>query len=155
MTVLLSFDNPVFAAYAFYAAVLVIKMIFIQLWTGVERRKYSVPAFPEDYRFYPKKDSKAPVKESDCPPVQRVRRILLNDLENIPTFLILSFIYVLSDPSPFFATWHFRLFTLGRVTHSYFQLRAIMPHRSIGFWIGYTCYISITVQIIAHSLNFW
>ncbi|XP_062515708.1 microsomal glutathione S-transferase 1-like isoform X2 [Corticium candelabrum] len=144
---LLSYDNPVFAAYAFYAALLAVKMVFVQLWTGVQRSKHNVPAVQEDAYMH-SKDSKPSENEN----VERVRRALINDLENIPTFLIISLAYVLTRPTLSIAIWHFRLFTVGRVMHTVAYLLALQPYRSIGFTISLFVHVSVVGQIIIHAL---
>ncbi|XP_062515707.1 microsomal glutathione S-transferase 1-like isoform X1 [Corticium candelabrum] len=145
----LSFDNPVFAAYAFYAALLVAKMVFVQFCIIAQRMARGVPGLPEDVSLVPTfKDPKPPVNEN----VERVRRALINDLENIPTFLIISLAYVLTRPTLSIAIWHFRLFTVGRVMHTVAYLLALQPYRSIGFTISLFVHVSVVGQIIIHAL---
>lgn len=80
-------------------------------------------------------------------------RNLINDLENIPTFLILSLIYILTGPTPSIGIWHFRLFAVGRIVHTISYLAALQPFRSIGFLVGFASYLSVTTQIILHALK--
>lgn len=50
--------------------------------------------------------------------VERVRRAHLNDLENIPAFLIAGFFFVCSEPNVDLALWLFRIAVLARIAHT-------------------------------------
>jgi glutathione S-transferase len=50
--------------------------------------------------------------------VERVRRAHLNDLENIPAFLIAGFFYVCSEPNVTLALWLIRVAVLARIGHT-------------------------------------
>jgi uncharacterized MAPEG superfamily protein len=170
-------NDPVFAAFMFYGVLAVAKMTFVQWWTTVIRLTNKVtlvqrtrpvdlgsgiyvqtPALPEDYKPKVIENGKEKRGYSDLEGrvdrnVERVRRLHLNDLENIPTFFILSFFYVLTGPSLFVAVWHFRLFVLGRVLHTIAYLLALQPHRSIAYTVAHVSYVSILVQLLFFVLT--
>lgn len=50
--------------------------------------------------------------------VERVRRAHLNDLENIPAFLIAGLFFVCSEPQVDLALWLFRIAALARILHT-------------------------------------
>lgn len=50
--------------------------------------------------------------------VERVRRAHLNDLENIPAFLIAALMYVMSEPQPDVALWLIRIAVIARFGHT-------------------------------------
>lgn len=50
--------------------------------------------------------------------VERVRRAHLNDLENIPAFILSGFFYVLTGPNVDLALWLFRIAVLARIGHT-------------------------------------
>jgi glutathione S-transferase len=50
--------------------------------------------------------------------VERVRRAHLNDLENIPAFLISGLFYVMTNPNVNLALWLFRIAVLARIGHT-------------------------------------
>ena len=80
--------------------------------------------------------------------VERQRRAHLNDLENIPIFIIVAFLYTLTSPSTFIAVNLIRLFTLSRIIHSFvYAIYPTQPTRGIVFGIGLliTLYMSLTV----------
>merc|ERR1711976_938039 len=88
MSDIYSFSNPVFASFAFYGTVVSLKMMAMSGLTAFRRITRGVFANPED--VLNKKD-KRPVFNDDV--VERVRRNDLNDLENIPVFLLIGFFY--------------------------------------------------------------
>lgn len=96
----LNLHNPVFAAYAVAAAIMILKAVSMS-WLTVARMLKANGGFrnPEDLRktpFNPNPDPKQLERNDD---VDRVRRIHLNDLENVPFFLAAGLLYVLTDPS--------------------------------------------------------
>lgn len=50
--------------------------------------------------------------------VERVRRAHLNDLENIPAFLIAALFYVMSEPQPDVGLWLIRIAVVARIGHT-------------------------------------
>ncbi|XP_066997095.1 microsomal glutathione S-transferase 1 [Anabrus simplex] len=141
-------DNPVFAAYAFYASVLVLKMLAMSVLTARQRIKNKVFANPEDAVGL-----KGKVK-FDHPDVERVRRAHLNDLENIPTFLLVAILYVLTNPTPLIAINLFRAFTVARVVHTLVYAVVVVPQpaRGLAWGIGYAITIYIAVQNVLFFL---
>jgi glutathione S-transferase len=56
------------------------------------------------------------MKKSD--EVERVRRAHLNDLENIPLFLIAALMYVMTEPNVTVALWLIRVAVVARFLHT-------------------------------------
>ncbi|XP_066291823.1 microsomal glutathione S-transferase 1-like isoform X2 [Branchiostoma lanceolatum] len=139
----LSFGNPVFAAYAAYASLVTLKMFFVVFFTTYTRFSRGVFANPEDV-----KGNKGAVARLDHPDVERVRRLHRNDLENIPAFLAVGLLYVLTGPSPGVALWHFRVFTAARCLHTVSYLAAVQPWRALGFIAGILTTTSMAVQVL-------
>jgi uncharacterized MAPEG superfamily protein len=53
----------------------------------------------------------------------------LNDLENIPAFLIAAFMFVMSEPQPDVGTWLIRIAVIARILHtivSCFDIRILL-----------------------------
>ncbi|XP_018563283.1 microsomal glutathione S-transferase 1 isoform X1 [Anoplophora glabripennis] len=121
----LSLDNPLVRVYAFYCSILVLKMMFMSVFTSMTRVKTKAYANPEDAARF-----KLKVKQDDN--VERVRRAHLNDLENIPIFFIVSLIYILTNPSYFLTTWLFRAFTLARISHTFVYAVVVIPQPARG-----------------------
>lgn len=78
--------------------------------------------------------------------VERIRRAHLNDLENIPIFIIAGLFYILTGPSTIIAITLIRIGAIGRIAHtiSYCFLKA-QPARAISFLacVGATAYMAI------------
>lgn len=77
-------------------------------------------------------------------------RAHLNDLENIPIFLITGLLFVASKPSEMLANNLFRIYTFARIFHtiSYAVFVLPQPVRSICFFSG----IIITIIMIVHVI---
>ncbi|XP_022081054.1 microsomal glutathione S-transferase 1-like [Acanthaster planci] len=142
-SIFLSFsDNPVFKQYATYAAVVTLKMMFLSAWTAKHRISQRVFINSEDTPGKPQY-----VRRDDS--VERVRRCHRNDLENIPPFLVLGLLYVLTGPSVSAASWHFRIFAASRFLHTVAYLTPLpQPSRALGFTVGLIINVSMAVQVI-------
>lgn len=96
----LTLDNPLFATYVVAATLMVLKVASMS-WLTVVRMMQVKGGYrsPEDLaktRLNPNPDP-SQLEPNDA--VDRVRRIHLNDLENVPFFLVAGFLYVLTDPA--------------------------------------------------------
>ncbi len=96
----LSLHDPLFATYAVAASLMILKALGMS-WLTIARMLHVNGGFrsPEDTKktpFNPKPDPKQ-LEPNDA--VDRIRRIHLNDVENIPMFLAAGFLYVLTEPS--------------------------------------------------------
>jgi glutathione S-transferase len=72
---------------------------------------------PEDLRKTPLNPNPDPSQLAPHESVERVRRIQLNDLENIPFFLVAGLLYVLSLPSLAEARWVLYGYVVSRLLH--------------------------------------
>ncbi|XP_013381607.1 microsomal glutathione S-transferase 1 [Lingula anatina] len=143
---LLELDNEVFAGFAFYAALCLLKMMAMSLLTVRNRISKDVYANPEDLKLSEKKDLKTNLNDPD---VERVRRNHLNDIENIIPFVLAGVLYVLIKPNPWVALMHFRTFAFARFAHTVvYQFAAPPPSRSLCFLIGYFTTISMAIQVV-------
>ncbi len=95
----LSLHDPLFATYVIAATLMILKAVSMS-WLTVVRMMQVRGGFrsPEDLRKTPlNPDPHARQLEPD-ERVERIRRIHLNDLENLPFFLVAGFLYVLTEP---------------------------------------------------------
>jgi len=146
---LFSLSNPVFASYAFYAVVVLLKLLVMAQLTAVKRVVNGAFSSPEDARYF--SGAKADVKTIES--VERVRRNHLNDLENIPAFLFLGLLYVSTQPNPVTALWHFRVFAISRILHTLiYQLAVPQPARALAFIVGVVVCWSLGVQILMATM---
>ncbi|MGB8692663.1 MAG: MAPEG family protein [Steroidobacteraceae bacterium] len=96
----LSFQNPLFATYAIAATLMILKAVSMS-WLTVVRMMQVKGGFrsPEDLRTTALNPEPNPRQLEPDERVERMRRIHLNDLENLPFFLVAGFLYVLTEPS--------------------------------------------------------
>lgn len=144
---LLSKGNAVFEGFAFYAAILILKMMLMSFLTSLQRFRKKAFANPEDTVAHG-----VDVKQDD-EDVERVRRAHLNDLENIPIFLLTGVLFVLSDPDLVFALMLFRLYTLTRIIHTIVYAIYVVrqPARFIAYIVGVVINI---IMIVFVFINF-
>ncbi|XP_022165210.1 microsomal glutathione S-transferase 1-like [Myzus persicae] len=138
-------DEVLFRTYVFYTAVLVLKVLAMAPLTAKQRFAKMVFANPEDTKL----TSKSKVKFDD-PDVERVRRAHLNDLENIPLFIIVCFGYLLTNPNVFIATNLIRLFVASRIIHTIVYAVVVLPQpaRGLSWFAGYATTVFMAVQVI-------
>ena len=80
-----------------------------------------------------------------------------NDLENIPTFLIIALLFMLAGRCPTSGIWCLRIFTAARIVHTLSYLTALSKPRGAGFLIGVICTIVMGVSVLlsaAHAGSF-
>lgn len=96
----LSLSDPLFATYAIAAAIMILKAVSMS-WLTVYRMMQENGGFraPEDIRQTPLNPKPDPVQLQPNERVDRIRRIQLNDMENLPYFLVAGFLFVLTGPS--------------------------------------------------------
>uniref|UniRef100_A0A0P5UUH3 Microsomal glutathione S-transferase 1 n=3 Tax=Daphnia magna TaxID=35525 RepID=A0A0P5UUH3_9CRUS len=124
-------DNPVFATFSFYAALMGAKTLFMAFLTARQRYRKMAFANPEDAKL-----NKGKTKTDDD--VERVRRAHLNDLENILPFLSLAFVYVGTGPTLGCAKFLFRTFAAARFLHTFVYAVVVIPQpaRALAFFGG-------------------
>ena len=96
----LSLQNPLFATYVIAATLMILKVVAMS-WLTVVRMMQVNGGYrsPEDLRKTPLNPSPDPKQLERNEAVDRIRRIQLNDLENVPFFLVAGFLYILTEPS--------------------------------------------------------
>ena len=117
-TAFLSLDNPVFYTYMLAASIMLLKLM-LQPWMTVVRMTKVRAGFrsPEDAKKSPYNPNPDPAQLEVNEYVDRSRRINLNDLENIPGFLIAGFLFVLVDPPLLLAQILVWGFVVSRAVH--------------------------------------
>lgn len=114
----LSLHDPLFATYAIAAGIMIVKACSMS-WLTVARMMKVRGGFrsPEDVRRTPLNRDPSPEQLAPNDYVDRVRRIHLNDLENIPFFLAAGFLFVLTGPSLLLAQVLFYGYVVTRLLH--------------------------------------
>lgn len=128
--------QPAVRVFAFWYLILALKMLMLIFRTSATRMRLSSFASPEDYAAV----GASPQGGATIPDerIERVRRALLNDLENILPFFGVGLIYALSGPSLGMARLLIGGFALSRIAHTIFYVRGLQPHRSVAFMLGMT-----------------
>lgn len=132
---LLTLSNPVFAAYAAAAAAMILKGVAMS-WLTVVRMVGEKGGFrsPEDLRRTALNRDPAPAQLAPNDRVERVRRIQMNDLENLPFFLIAGLLYVLIAPPPTLAVILFVAYVVTRLLHFAAYLSAQTHDMRAAMW---------------------
>jgi glutathione S-transferase len=114
----LSLQNPVFATYVIAATLMILKAVCMS-WLTVVRMMQVKGGFrsPEDIRKTPLNPEPNPKQLETDERVERIRRIHLNDLENIPFFLAAGFLYVLTEPTLLVAQILLYGYVVSRLLH--------------------------------------
>ena len=151
----LSLQNPLFATYAIAATLLILKAVGMS-WLTVVRMMQEKGGFrsPEDLRRTPLNPDPDPRQLEPNERVERVRRIQMNDLENLPFFLVAGFLYVLTEPSLLLARLLLYGYVVSRLLHfaAYFtgQTHDILA----AFWtVGSLILIFMTVRTLLAALG--
>ncbi len=114
----LSLANPLFATYAIAASLMILKVVAMA-WLTVWRMTQEKGGFrsPEDLKKTALNPSPDPGQLMPNERVERVRRIMQNDLENVPFFLVAGFLYILTQPSLVLAQWLLYGYVASRFLH--------------------------------------
>jgi glutathione S-transferase len=114
----LSLQNPVFATYVIAATLMILKAVSMS-WLTVVRMMQVKGGFrsPEDLKKTPLNPEPNPKQLEPNERVERIRRIQLNDLENLPFFLVAGFLFVLTEPPLLLAQVLLYGYVLSRLLH--------------------------------------
>lgn len=114
----LTLRNPVFATYVIAASLMILKGVAMS-WLTVVRMMQEKGGFrsPEDLRRTRLNPEPHPAQLEPNERVERMRRIQMNDLENLPYFLAAGLLYVFSEPGVTLARWLFYGYVVTRLAH--------------------------------------
>lgn len=115
---MLSLHDPLFATYVIAATIMILKAVSMS-WLTVARMMQVKGGYrsPEDLKQTRLNPSPDPSQLGPNDAVDRIRRIHLNDLENIPFFLAAGFLFVLTEPSLLLARVLFYGYVITRLLH--------------------------------------
>ena len=151
----LSLQNPLFATYVIAATLMILKVVAMA-WLTVVRMTQAKGGFrsPEDLRktlLNPAPDS---AQLAPNEPVERIRRIMQNDLENVPFFLVAGFLYVLTQPSLVLAQWLLYGYVASRLLHFAAYVTGQIHDVRATFWtVGSLILIYMTVRTLLAALG--
>jgi len=114
----LGLQNPVFATYVIAATIMILKAVAMS-WLTVVRMMQEKGGYrsPEDLRKTPLNPSPDPKQLLPNERVERIRRIQMNDLENLPFFLVAGLLFVITDPSLLWARILLYGYVASRLLH--------------------------------------
>ena len=122
----LSFHNLLFSTYAVAASIMILKAVMMS-WLTVARMMQVNGGFrsPEDIKKTLLNPNPSAEQLAPNEYVDRIRRIQLNDLENLPFFLVAGFLFILTEPPLLLAEWLLYGYVVSRLLHfaAYFTAR--------------------------------
>jgi glutathione S-transferase len=146
----ITFDNPVFAAYAIAASLMILKTIAMA-WLTVLRMSQVKGGYrsPEDARRTALNPDPRPGQVGPDDRVDRFRRIHQNDLENVPFFLAAGFLFVLTDPPLIWAQVLLYGYVVTRALHFWAYATAQIHDIRATFWtLGVLIVMAMAVWVL-------
>jgi uncharacterized MAPEG superfamily protein len=141
-------DLPAFKPLIVFSILLVLKMGILGFATAFRRSRTKIVINPEDAVVTP---GARPGTE-EAPEVLRAKRAHLNDLENIPAFLVLALLFTLAGCSATAGWVYFGTYFAARTLHSVFYLGAMQPWRTAAFAIGLLTQLGIMFRLLLIAL---
>jgi uncharacterized MAPEG superfamily protein len=129
--------------YALTAIILTLKMSAISVVQGLARTRAKVFINPEDARTFGTQTA-----AEEAPTVNRAARAWRNDLENIPIFLILGWIYVSAGLSTTPFVIYCVVFVIARILHTICYLNGVQPLRTISFVLGSVAMLALLINLL-------
>lgn len=150
-----SLQNPVFATYVVAACLMILKAVAMS-WLTVVRMMGANGGFrnPEDMKKTPMNPNPNANQTAPNESVERIRRIHLNDLENIPFFLVAGLLYVTTQPDLVLAQWLFYGYVASRALHFLAYITAqIHEIRATCWTVGSLILIYMTGATLVKALG--
>ncbi len=152
----LSLQDPLVATYAVAATLMILKAVSMS-WLTVVRMMSAQGGFrsPEDLRKTPLNPTPDPKQLEPDERVERIRRIHLNDLENLPFFLVAGLLYVLTQPTLWLAQLLLYGYVVSRLLHFAAYLTARSHDMRAALWtVGSLILIFMTARTLLAALGF-
>ncbi len=152
----INLQDPVFATYAIAASIMVLKAVSMS-WLTVWRMMHEKGGYrsPEDLKKTAINPQPNPSQILPNERVDRIRRIQMNDLENLPFFLVSAFLFVLTDPSLLLARVLLYGYVVSRLVHFAAYLTAQTHDMRATLWtIGSLILIYMTGRTLFVALGF-
>jgi glutathione S-transferase len=151
----LSLQNPLFATYVVAATLMILKVVAMS-WLTVVRMMSENAGLraPEDLRKTLLNPEPRPEQLAPNERVERIRRIQLNDLENIPFFLAAGFLYILTGPPLLLAQVLLYGYVVSRLLHFAAYLTARTHDMRATLWtVGSLILIFMTARTLLAALG--
>jgi uncharacterized MAPEG superfamily protein len=137
-------DLPAYKPLILFSTLLVLKMFAVAVITANRRRLSGVVANPEDVGVNPGSHA----EPQDAPDTLRAKKAHINDLENIPGFMILALLYTLAGGTTTGGWAYFGIYFAARLIHTVCYLNAVQPWRSAAFFLGQFAMFGLVVQLL-------
>jgi glutathione S-transferase len=148
-------NNPLFATYAIAATLMILKVVSMSWLTVVRMLQEKAWRSPEDLRKTLINPEPDPKQLEPNERVERIRRIQMNDLENVPFFLVAAFLYVLTKPSLLLAQVLLYGYVASRLLHFAAYLTAQIHDLRATFWtVGSLILIFMTFRVLFAALGY-
>jgi len=128
--------------YALTTIVLALKMAAISVVQGRARTAANSFVNPEDAAMFG-----GTIVPQEVAGVQRAAKAWMNDLENIPIFLILALTYAIAGLSSTAFIVYCVVFTVARILHTIFYLSAVQPWRTIAYTVGALTSLALMIHL--------
>ena len=152
----LSLQNPVFATYVIAATIMILKAVGMS-WLTVVRMMQVKGGFRSlEYIKKTPLDIYTDSMHLDLTEyVERIRRIQLNDLENLPFFLVAGLLFVMTEPSLMVARVLLYGYVVSRLLHfaAYFTART-HDTRATLWTVGSLILIFMTCRTLVAALGY-
>ncbi len=151
----LGLQNPVFATYVIAATIMILKAVAMS-WLTVLRMMQEKGGYrsPEDLRKTPLNPNPDPKQLLPNERVERIRRIQMNDLENLPFFLVAGLLFVFTSPSLLWAQLLLYGYVVSRLLHFAAYFTAQTHDTRATLWtIGSLILIAITGWTLIAALR--
>ena len=152
----LSLQDPLFATYVIAATLMILKAVSMS-WLTVVRMMQARSGFrpPEDLKKTPLNPTPHADQLAPDERVDRIRRIHLNDLENLPFFLASGFLYVLTQPPLLLAQLLLYGYVASRLLHFLAYLTARTHDTRATLWtVGSLILIFMTVRTLLAAIGY-
>jgi len=130
-------------AYAVTCVVLSMNLLMLWVSSGAIRAKSKIAINAEDGARYG-----VPVSDVDPPGVARALRAHRNAEATIYPFLLLGLVYVLAGGTAWLAVPIFAIFTIARLAHSIFYVRAMQPWRTLSFAVSLVTLLALMAAVL-------
>jgi glutathione S-transferase len=151
----LGLSNPLFATYVIAASLMILKVVAMS-WLTVVRMVQVKGGYrsPEDLKKTALNPDPDPAQLLPNEYVDRIRRIQLNDLENVPFFLVAGFLYILTGPPLLLAQLLLYGYVVSRLLHfaAYFTGQ-IHDIRATLWTVGSLILIFMSVRTLLAALG--
>ncbi|MDP3958706.1 MAG: MAPEG family protein [Pseudorhodobacter sp.] len=152
----LDYHDPLFATYAIAACLMILKAVAMS-WLTVVRMMQIKGGYrsPEDLRQTRLNPAPNPAQLAPDERVERIRRIQLNDLENLPFFLVAGLLYILTAPPLLAAQVLLYGYVVSRLLHfaAYFTAQT-HDVRATLWTIGSLILVFMTLRALLAALGF-